>query len=165
LATPILIANNDYDEREYFVFKEKDPLSTDGVNRWQVGIDSWLALPERQNDGRYKYPTEYCNVGGQMTLKINEPSDRQQLDSNEVTIKTSPVSIKGIKKVEIYIDDKLVSSLDSPPYEDKINVETGKHRIKVKAYDTDKNEVESEVKVGVKVPWEDDPTPTPTPTP
>ncbi|HVZ58673.1 MAG TPA: transglycosylase domain-containing protein, partial [Patescibacteria group bacterium] len=28
--------------KDYWVFTEKDPVSTDGVNRWQQGIDAWI---------------------------------------------------------------------------------------------------------------------------
>ena len=30
------------DGQNYFVFHEADPVSTDGINRWQKGIDEWL---------------------------------------------------------------------------------------------------------------------------
>jgi membrane peptidoglycan carboxypeptidase len=30
------------DDKIYFLFRESDPVSTDGVNRWQAGIDAWI---------------------------------------------------------------------------------------------------------------------------
>ncbi|MBU1130247.1 transglycosylase domain-containing protein, partial [Patescibacteria group bacterium] len=39
LATPDDVESGNYDEKEYFKFKEDDPVSTDGKNRWQGGID------------------------------------------------------------------------------------------------------------------------------
>ncbi|MGH7203074.1 MAG: transglycosylase domain-containing protein [Candidatus Levyibacteriota bacterium] len=35
------------DGKNYIVIRENDPVSTDGVNRWQAGIDAWIA----QNHG------------------------------------------------------------------------------------------------------------------
>lgn len=30
------------DDKIYYVFRESDPVSTDGTNRWQIGIDAWI---------------------------------------------------------------------------------------------------------------------------
>ena len=30
------------DDRIYYVLGESDPVSTDGINRWQQGIDAWI---------------------------------------------------------------------------------------------------------------------------
>ena len=44
-----------YDEKDFFVFTETDPVSTDGKNRWQEGIDAWA---KEQGDEKYKAPRE-----------------------------------------------------------------------------------------------------------
>jgi len=49
------IAANQYDEKDFIVFTESDPVSTDGKNRWQEGIDKWAA---EQGDEKYKVPKE-----------------------------------------------------------------------------------------------------------
>jgi penicillin-binding protein 1C len=36
------INHGDYDEMDFIVFHEDDPVSTDGKNRWQDGIDAWI---------------------------------------------------------------------------------------------------------------------------
>ncbi len=36
------IDHGDYDEVDFIVFHEDDPVSTDGQNRWQTGIDAWI---------------------------------------------------------------------------------------------------------------------------
>lgn len=45
------------DGKNYFVFQENDPVSTDGQNRWQKGIEEWIAK-ERPNDEAYHPPGE-----------------------------------------------------------------------------------------------------------
>ncbi len=164
LANAVLISNNDYEEKEFFVFKEKDPLMVDGVNKWQEGIDAWLANPERQSDGRYKFPTEYCNVGGDLGVRITEPGNESRINSNQVTIKATAVSIKGIRKVEFEVDGKLYNSFNGTPYEDTITLSDGPHTIKVRAIDEDNSETSAEVKIGVNSDWNPSPTPSPSPT-
>jgi penicillin-binding protein 1C len=42
LANQLEIDKGDYDTKDYVVFKENDPISTDGKNRWQDGIETWI---------------------------------------------------------------------------------------------------------------------------
>lgn len=55
LASDSEVSSGQYDERDFIVLAEDDPVSSDGVNRWQQGIDKWL---ETINDPLYKYPRE-----------------------------------------------------------------------------------------------------------
>lgn len=54
-ANDLEISSGQYDERDYVVFTEQDPVSSDGKNRWQEGIDEWA---REQSDDRYKVPKE-----------------------------------------------------------------------------------------------------------
>lgn len=49
------ISSGQYEEKDFIVFTESDPVSTDGKNRWQEGIDSWSS---EQGDEKYKVPKE-----------------------------------------------------------------------------------------------------------
>lgn len=49
------IAAGQYDEKDFIVFTESDPISIDGKNRWQDGINAWA---KEQGDEKYKVPTE-----------------------------------------------------------------------------------------------------------
>jgi len=68
LANPSEIEKNDYDIKDYIVFREDDPVSQDGKNRWQEGIDEWLRVtyaadrpeyypPKETSDYKYEEPT------------------------------------------------------------------------------------------------------------
>lgn len=48
---------NEYELRKFIVLKENDPISTDGTNRWQQGIDEWIN-ENHKDDPLYHYPTE-----------------------------------------------------------------------------------------------------------
>lgn len=57
LANDEEVKRGDYDVREYIVFQEDDPISTDGKNRWQEAIDKWLS-ETHPGDDSYRPPTE-----------------------------------------------------------------------------------------------------------
>ncbi|MCL4353702.1 penicillin-binding protein [Patescibacteria group bacterium] len=58
LANPAEIAHGDYHTKDYIVFHEDDPVSADGVNRWQEGIDAWVKESHSAADWQYYPPTE-----------------------------------------------------------------------------------------------------------
>lgn len=159
IATPVDIARGEYEEKEYVVFKEEDPVSESGRNRWQEAIDRWIAT---QSDSRYHPPTEYCETQNQIEVKINEPSDRSQV-SNRFQIKIEPVSVNEIIKIQIYVNGQQVEAITSSPYERDLNLSDGTQTIKVRVDDNKGNSGEKEIKIGVNVPWDYVP-PTPTPT-
>lgn len=57
LANQEEIDRNDYDTKNYIVFNESDPVSNDGENRWQEGINEWLNNQYSEDD-KYHPPTE-----------------------------------------------------------------------------------------------------------
>jgi penicillin-binding protein 1C len=162
LATPVDIARGDYDEKEYFIFKEDDPTAApSGPNKWQEGIDKWL---QTQSDSRYHPPTEYCETQNQVEVKIDEPSDKAQV-GNDFKIKLEPVSANEIVQVEIFVNGESKGVLTSQPYERILTLGNGSYTLKAKARDSKGNEGEREIKIGVNVPWNYSPSPTPTPSP
>lgn len=66
IANDAEVKAGDYTTKDYIVFKENDPISTDGKNRWQEGIDAWIKQtyaadhPEYyppKDTSDYQYPT------------------------------------------------------------------------------------------------------------
>lgn len=57
LASKSEVEKNEYEVRKFVVFSEKDPISTDGKNRWQEGIDAWIN-ENYKDDPLYHPPTE-----------------------------------------------------------------------------------------------------------
>lgn len=161
LATPADVAANNFEEKEYFIFKEDDPFGGD-INLWQKGIDEWIA---QQNNPKYNPPTEYCDSSNSAPLNVDfdSPRDRDSDLENEFTIKFHVDSIHGVKLTELYIDDMKVRSFTSGPYEYKAELEDGVHKIRAVAYDNEENESDRRITVGVNTDW-DAPNPTPTPT-
>lgn len=57
IASQSEIDKNEYDTRKFILFRESDPASGDGKNRWQEGIDTWIN-ENHKDDPLYHPPTE-----------------------------------------------------------------------------------------------------------
>lgn len=163
LATPAQVARGDYEGKEYFVFKEEDPISADGVNRWQEGIDQWLTT---QSDPRYHPPTEYCGDIEEIEVTIEEPGHESEIDSNKVGVRGKVISKNSIKEIKISINGELRETIENSSKFDKIfTLSKGTYTIKVWAKDEKDKTADREAKIGVKVPWDWEPSPSPSPNP
>lgn len=57
LASDNEVEKGEYNERDFIVFEEQDPISTDNKNRWQEGINDWVN-EHYKDDPLYHQPTE-----------------------------------------------------------------------------------------------------------
>ncbi|MFA6361399.1 MAG: penicillin-binding transpeptidase domain-containing protein, partial [Candidatus Shapirobacteria bacterium] len=169
LATPDDVASSNYDEKEYFSFKESDVISKDGKNRWQEGIDNWIS--QQTDKDKYNPPTGYCHSGGLVNIGIDSPAHQSTVGKTfDVRLNTN--SIKKIVEVKLWVDGVENKTWTERPFEMSLTLTDGPHVIKVKATDKDGNSQEREASIGVNTPWNVTPTPivtitltvTPTPT-
>ncbi len=166
LATDAKIASGDYEEKEFIVMKEEDPVSKDGVNRWQDAIAIWA---NAQEDGRFKPPTEYCG-GGQSDIyvELKQPGNERTYEGEDIEVEIKADSGDGIEKIELWVNGALRETINSNEYKGKINLPKGQYELwaKVKSKSGKENE-SNHVKIGTKGEnWKKpDPTPEPTPTP
>lgn len=170
LATEAKISAGDYNEKEFIVLKEEDPISEDGRNRWQEGIDAWLAS---QTDPRYGNPTEYCGSESDVSVNLERPRDKDKIDGEEVNFKVKAGSDAGIAKIELYIkaegkEFELKKTVENTrELQDSIKLSRGKYEIYAKAYSKSGSTKESsKIKIGTGgMDWDYiEPTPTPAPT-
>jgi 1A family penicillin-binding protein len=162
LATPEDVANGSFDEKEYFKFVEADPVSTDGKNRWQEGIDSWI---NQQGDkDKYSPPGDFCRGGGQVVVNIDAPGDHS-MQSSGFDVKISTSSLKKITEVKLWVNGAENKTWTERPFETRLNLGDGLYTLRVKATDKDGNSAEREIKIGVNKPWDWTPSPIPTQTP
>lgn len=167
LASVVDVAIGNYDEKEFYVFEEKDPASTDGENRFMEGIHAWAAS---QSDDRYKIPGETVAADeNTVVVSIKKPGGDEKIDDNNVEVRAETSAVKSIKKMEIFIDGALKKSQDNTnSLNETFTLEVGVHTIKVRAEAENGKSGESEIKIGVKTdPKLVIPTvvPSPTPTP
>ena len=166
LATEAKISVGDYNEKEFIVLKEDDPISEDGRNRWQEGIDAWLSS---QTDSRYGNPTEYCGSEGDISVNLEMPKNEENISGTDVTYRIKAGSDAGVAKLELYIDGELKKTIDNQrEVQETISIERGKHELYAKAYSKSGSTKESnKIKIGTGgMEWNYiEPTPTPTPIP
>lgn len=162
LASEADIARGEVEEKEFIILKENDPVSKDGKNRWQEGINSWITT---QGDARYHPPTENCDSTNDVFIAFNSPHDHDNISGNDVDFDITAATDGQIDRVEIYVDDALISKLTTPPYKTKITLTTGTHKIYAKAVRTDgRTGTTTDMRIGVGgVLWDFSPTPSPSP--
>ncbi|MEK9146999.1 MAG: transglycosylase domain-containing protein [Patescibacteria group bacterium] len=148
------------DGREYYVFVEFDPVSTDGRNRWQEGIDAWA---QGQGDEKYRPPSELKNEPTanpeSINVDIKKPGEKSQVD---FSFETEAVVRSGSKitKVEFSVDGTLKDTKtdDSGTYKFNYSfseLNKGKHKIKVRAVNEVGKDHIREIEIAVGEPWED----------
>ncbi len=154
LATPSQVASNQFDGKEYFVLKEEDPTAgQSGENRWQQGIDAWLAT---QSDGKYHPPTGFC---GSSSTPVNvdfiKPKDHDRVDSSSFEVVVSAQSTSDIAQVEIELDGVKQGTLTSSPWKMTLSgVSKGSHTLRAKAKDKDGHESDRKITIGVNANWD-----------
>jgi 1A family penicillin-binding protein len=162
LATPSDIASGNYDEKEFFLFKEEDATGgIDGVNKWQEGILGWIAL---QNDPRYNPPTVYCEGSNTINLDFISPHDHDSGLPERFSVEVKVDSIYEVTEVRLEIDGVKYRTFTGKPYREDINFSVGVHQLRVIARDEKGKESDRTINIGVGVPWDYSPSPTPVPT-
>lgn len=160
LADPVSISQGNYDEKEYVVIFEKDPITA--RNLWQKGINEWII---RQTDSIYKPPTEVCGSTSSMDIQIVSPGDRSRVDGDKVIFRINVVSSKPVVEVKLFVDDTLEQIFTDAPYLSRaISLSSGQHKVSVSARNNEGKEETKTNSFGVNTDWVE-PTPIPTPTP
>ena len=91
LANSDEVRAGEYEEKDYIVFAEDDPVSGDGKNHWQEGIDTWLN-ENKKDDQLYRPPhdTSDAQIEPTSTPKPEEPASPTQTPVPTVTPIPSP---------------------------------------------------------------------------
>lgn len=165
LANDVEAKNGNYEEKEFIVITEDDPVSGDGKNRWQEAINAWA---KDQGDAKYHPPTETSDSSqDDVVVSIKNPSGQQTVNGNTFEIKAKIISIAKIKNVKIRINGTEIKTLDGDRDEinESINYPDGAYELQVVATNEKDKQGESTIKFGVNKPWDySAPTDTPTPT-
>lgn len=165
LANEVEIASGNFEEKDFVVFKNDDPVSGDGINRWQEAIDEWLktAYPGEE---KYHPPTEISDAKtNEVVVKIQSPEEHARIDDYDVEVKATARSVRKVTRMVLEVDGAERKSWDGDSVSERVNLSKGTHRLRVKAIDESGNEGGAERQIGVFCPWDGCPSPTPTPTP
>jgi 1A family penicillin-binding protein len=148
LATPADIASGNYEEKEFFIFKEEDPTAAPGEpNRWQEGILKWL---EGQTDPRYHPPSDYCGTENPVNVEFVSPKDQETV-GNDFSIEVKADSTSDIVEIKLEIDGVEEETFEKPPFKLPITLSDGVHTLRAMAKDEQGHESDREITIGVNV--------------
>lgn len=164
LANEVEIKTGNYDEKEFIVISENDPVSSDGKNRWQEAVNNWL---NEQKDDKYHPPSETSDAATDVVVvQIKSPGDKTDLNPGKIEIKGKIASVDPIKTTKIYLNGTEVRTLDGKinEFNEAFVFVKGSYEIRVRSWNVKDKNGDSVVKIGVDQPW-DTVTSSPTPTP
>ncbi len=156
LADSVSVSQGNYDEKEFVIIKERDPLTNKDL--WQKAINEWIV---KQNNPIYQVPTEYCGASSSMDIQITTPANHSRIDGDEVTIRFSVASSKPITEVRVYMDGTLERTITDGNYVFKLKVTTGQHSLRVTAKNNEGVEESKTSDFAVNIDYAE-PTPTAT---
>jgi penicillin-binding protein 1C len=156
LANDIEVRSGNFEEKDFIVITEKDPVSGDGRNRWQEAIDAWVG---EQNDDRFKYPTEKSDSNSEeVVVSIRSPNNESKVETSDkkVEIRARITSLSDIKEVTVTINGEEKKKIQGNVSEinETFELENGKYEIKVRAINNKDKSAESSIKIGVNQNWQ-----------
>lgn len=140
LATDIDVVAGKYDRKEFIVLKENDPVSQDGTNRWQMGINAWI---DRQQDERYKFPTEYCGDEDGISVVLSEPKKEKNFDGEDIKVRVKAGASDGVDRIEVWVNGSKRETIKNHEYEGTIKLPKGRYEIYVLAFSKSGKEAKS----------------------
>lgn len=166
LATQVDIQRGEYDEKEFITPHDNDPYSTDGRNRWQEGIDAWIATLPADQQSMYRPPTEVCGTKDEVWINMTSPSNEQDYSQTNIDVKVETVSEEDIDHVEIWVNDALKETLKNKPYQTTLNLSAGRYKLFAKSIRKDGKVGQSgDIRIGTGGTHWQEPPPSPSPTP
>ena len=155
LANDIEIKTGNYEEKDCYVVNESDPISQDGKNRWQEGIDNWR---KEQGDDKWKCPTEISdNKSEDVVVSIKNISDHSTITEKTFTVRIKTVSMSNLKDVKIFLNNNEIKNYneDKKDFEETISVSNdGVYELKVRSTNEKDKSGESSIKFGVNKAWD-----------
>ena len=155
VANEVEVRSGNFDEKEFYVVTENDPISGDGKNRWQEAIDAWA---REQGDEKWHYPTETSDSSSEdVVVSIRSPGNESKVEISDkkVEVRARITSLSSIKEVKIFIngDEKKVIGGDRDEISETFELENGKYEIKVRAENEKGKSGESTIKIGINEDW------------
>lgn len=173
LANEVELKMGQFDEKDFIVLTETEPISWAGLavyekelnrNHWQEAIDKWLS-ENKKDQAMWNPPKEKSDASQDaVAVNVKEPTDRQRIDSNDLTIKASSFAIREIVKFTVLVDGVEKINKGANSIEEVISVTNGAHELKFIAVDSGGNSGGATIKIGINASW-DSPVTTPAPTP
>ncbi len=158
LANDIEIKTGNYEEKDCYVVAESDPVSADGKNRWQEGIDNWR---KEQGDDKWKCPTDVSdNKSEDVVVSIKNISDHSMITDKGMNVRIKTVSMSNLKNVKIWVNGEEKKNYNENKSDFEISLkelgiqEDKVYELKVRSTNEKDKSGESMIKFGLNKPWD-----------
>ena len=154
LANDLEIKTGNYEEKEFIVFSENDPVSESGKNRWQEAVDKWVS-ENHKDDSKYHPPTDTSDADmNSVKVNWNSPSDHEKLGAGTIRLKARAYSLRDIVKFTVTINGEEKINKSSDQIDDDVNLSKGSYKIVYRASDSGGNSGQTEINIGVDQDWD-----------
>ena len=155
LANEVEVKSGNYEEKDFIVITESDPVSADGKNRWQEAINAWAS---GQSDNKFKPPTETSDASSDSVIvSIKNPMGQTTVSSGSLNIKAKIISLDKLKNVKIKLNGSEIKNWneDKKEINETISIsEDGVYELQVIGTNEKDKQGESTIKFGVNKPWD-----------
>lgn len=136
---------------------ENDPQ----YSAWEAGVQTWLAKRQQETGIQLvttNPPTEQDDLhipSNTPTIHIQSPSSNTLLNGHTLPISVSASAPRGVTRIEYYLDDLLIGSMNHPPFDTTLEIPSttskGLHSLKAVAYDDIDNSASDVVSIQTTV--------------
>jgi len=154
IANEVEIKTGNFEEKEFIIIIENDPLSQDGVNRWQEAINKWV---NEQTDQKFKPPKEISDASSnEVMVSIKNPMGNTTVNNNSFNINAKIISLLKIKNIKIKLNGNEIKSIneDKKEISEPITLSDGIYELQIIATNEKDKSGESTIKFGVNKPWD-----------
>lgn len=155
LASPVDIARDNYDEKEFYVLNQEK-------GSWESDVFGWI---NSQDNPMFKVPTEVCSGTTDTVIGFEKPGNHEKLQSNTFEVRLRVTTEKEVEWIKLYVDNVETEQFNGVKVASTtITVEDNKpHKLKGVVRTRDGSERDTTVEVGVNVAWDASPSPSPSP--
>jgi len=117
-----------------------DPFADPQFPGWEDAVRTW-AESQGYTQSEEKPPLEYDDIHtleNQPTLRIISPQNGDTITNNNFSVMVETSAKRGVRRVEYYIDNQLVETVNSHPWNLNTvldNISSGIHTLTVKSFD------------------------------
>ena len=136
----------------------EDPTADPQYETWEAAIQKWMEEQDYENEETPEI-TEYDDLHTEENkpiINISYPESNQTIKSRDLEIRVQTIAPRGVRRVEYYIDDKLISTATKAPFtlsqKIKVEIENGFHDLTAIAYDDIDNSNQATISLNFLLP-------------
>lgn len=140
-----------------------DKITDPQFNNWESAVQRWAQAHGYFTDPDQIVPSDYDDIHraeDQPSVRIISPTSQQRITQSTINVQIEASAPRGIKKIDYYIDDHLITSENSSRSVSisLANIDNGYHTLKVSARDDLNNTKSATLELNIALPNNDPPS-------